>query len=149
MSFWLYVLPAVSEALMIASAISVASGWRHIRRGRVAAHRRRMLLGTGLGAAFLVTYLSRSLIVGDTTFGGPAALRLPYLIFLAFHIALAAIAGVMGVAALRRALRGRFDLHRRIAPATATLWFAAAGTGLVVYLMLYIIYPPGPTFRLF
>lgn len=147
--FWLYILPAISESLMIASAISAAIGWYYVRRRQLDTHRRFMLVGSGLGAAFLVTYLLKSLVAGDTTFGGPERLRLPYLIFLVFHILLATIAGIMGVATIRRALQRRFDLHRRIAPMTATLWFLAAGTGLVVYLLLYIIYPPGPTVRFF
>lgn len=147
MSFWTYGLPAMSEAFMLGSATAVAFGWYWIRRGRVERHRRLMLLGSGLGAAFLITYLLKSFVVGDTTFGGPGHLRGPYLIFLAFHILVATVAGIMGVIALRRALNGRLEAHRRIAPATATLWFLAAGTGLVVFLMLYVVYPPGPTVR--
>lgn len=148
-SFWVDVLPFINEALMIASAISVSIGWRRIRQGQIAAHRRLMLAGTGFGAAFLIGYLTRSFTVGDTTFGGPEELRAPYLAFLALHIVLATIAGILGVITLRRALRGRFDLHRRIAPATATLWLVAAGTGLVVFLLLYVIYSPGPTVRFY
>lgn len=149
MSFWLYGLPALSEALMLASAAVAAAGWYAIRRGRTEVHRRLMVAASGLGAVFLVTYLARSLVVGDTTFGGPARLRAPYLAFLAAHILLATIGGVLGVVALGRALKGRFQAHRRVAPAAATLWFVAAGTGLVVYLLLYVIFPPGPTVRFF
>ena len=136
---------SLNEGLIIASALSMAFGWRWIRRGQVDRHRRLMLTAVALGAAFFVSYLSHSLIVGDTSFGGPAELKPFYLSFLQVHIALATLAAALGVVTLRRALRGRFQAHRRIAPWTAVSWFIAAGTGLVVYLLLYIVYPPGAT----
>ena len=146
---WLYGIPALSELLMLGSATSMAIGWYHIRRRRVALHRRWMLTAAGLGAAFFVVYVTRSLLYGDTTFAGPQALHLPYYVFLALHIVLATAGGVLGIITLRRALGRNFRQHRRIAPTTAWLWFIAAGTGLAVYLLLYVIYAPGPTFRFY
>ncbi|MDI3316334.1 MAG: DUF420 domain-containing protein [Bacillota bacterium] len=137
--------PLLSELLMIGSAVSLALGWRRIRQGRVEQHRGLMLTAATLGAAFFVSYVLRTLLVGDTTFGGPESLRLPYLAFLQAHTVLATLAGILGIVTLRRALRAEFDRHRRIAPWTAGMWLVAAATGLVVYLMLYVVYPPGPT----
>jgi putative membrane protein len=141
-------LPYLNEAFMIASAVSVALGWVAIRRRDVHAHRRRMLLGAALAVLFFVSYVARSLLVGDTSFGGPAGWRLPYQIFLQVHSILAVVAAVLGIVALRRAFARRFRRHRRVAPWAATLWFVAAGTGLMVFLLLYVVYPPGPTHSL-
>jgi putative membrane protein len=55
------------------------------------------------------------------------------------------VAGILGVLTLRRALRRRFTLPRRIAPWTAVLWLIAAASGLTVFILLYLAYPPGPT----
>jgi uncharacterized membrane protein YozB (DUF420 family) len=38
---------------------------------------------------------------------------------------------------LQRALRGRFDRHRRIARITLPLWAYVSVTGVVIYWMLY------------
>ena len=138
-------LAALSEACMVGSALAVLAGWRQIRRGHVRAHRRRMLTATALGAAFFVLYALHTVLVGDTSFGGPRPWRAPYLAFLQVHSVLATVAGVLGVLTLRRALRARFTAHRRIAPWTAVLWLIAAGSGLMVFLLLYVIFPPGPT----
>lgn len=138
-------LAYLSEACMVSSACCLVVGWRLIRLGRTHAHRRWMLVTSALGAAFFVTYVLHTVLVGDTSFGGPAGLRLPYQVFLQTHATLATVAGVLGVITLRRALRGRFTLHRRIAPWTAVLWLIAAGSGLAVFLLLYVIYPSGPT----
>lgn len=139
------VWPYINELLMLISAGYALAGWRAIRRGSVDGHRRRMLLASGFGAAFFVSYLLRSLVQGDTTFGGPPAWRPFYLTFLQIHVVLAVAAAILGIVALRRGLARRFAEHRRVAPWAAVLWLVAAGTGLVVFLLLYIIFPPGPT----
>lgn len=130
---------------MIASALCAALGWRHVRRREIETHRKWMLASASLGAAFFVSYVLQSLVIGDTTFGGPERWERPYLVFLWVHILLATAAGVLGIATLRLALRGRFPQHRRFGPWTASLWFVAAGTGLAVFLLLYVIFEPGPT----
>ena len=68
-----------------------------------------------------------------------------YLAFLQAHSLLATVAGILGVVTLRRALRRRFAAHRRLGPWTAGLWLGAAASGLVVFLLLYVIFPAGPS----
>lgn len=143
--FLVRILPQINEAFMLASAGCVALGWRAIRTRRIHRHRRLMLTGSVLGALFFVSYVVKTLLVGDTEYGGPVGLKLPYMAFLQVHVTLATVAAVLGVLTLRWALRRRFNRHRRVAPWTAVLWFVAAGSGLVVYLLLYVVFPPGPT----
>ncbi|MBX5467508.1 MAG: DUF420 domain-containing protein [Firmicutes bacterium] len=130
---------------MLSSAAAVAAGWYCIRHRLVAVHRRLMLTGSVLGALFFVSYVVKTLTIGDTSFGGPAHWLPWYLGFLQVHVLLATAAGVLGVLTLRWALRANFGRHRRVAPWTATMWFVAAGTGLVVFLLLYVVFPPGST----
>ncbi|POB09813.1 MAG: DUF420 domain-containing protein [Sulfobacillus thermosulfidooxidans] len=134
-----------NEIVMIASATLVAIGWYFIRHKQVEVHRKFMLSGATLGAVFFVSYLLSTFLVGDTFYGGPAKYNASYQIFLLIHILLATAAAVMGVITLRYALSERFNKHRKIAPWTATFWFIAAITGLAVFLLLFVIFPPGPT----
>ncbi len=138
-------LAYLNEAFMLLSALSVALGWRAIRQGRRDVHRRYMLTGSTLAVLFFVSYVLKSFLVGDTNFGGPQSWAVPYLVFLQIHTVLATVAAVLGIVTLRLALLGRFGRHRRIAPWTATSWFVAAAMGLGVFLMLYIVFPPGAT----
>ena len=138
-------LAYLNEAFMLLSALSVALGWRAIRQGRRDVHRRYMLTASTLAVAFFLSYVLKSFWIGDTNFGGPKAWTLPYLVFLQINTILATLADVLGIVTLRYALRARFGQHRRIAPWTATSWFVAAGMGLAVFLMLYIVFPPGAT----
>jgi putative membrane protein len=135
----------LNEAFMIVSAVAVATGWYWIRRRQVARHRRWMLTGAACAVAFFLTYVGKTLFVGDTAFGGPARLAGVYQAFLQTHTILATVAAVLGIVTLRRAFRREFRRHRRIAPWTATTWLVTAATGLGVFLLLYVVFPPGPT----
>ena len=84
----------LSEACMVTSGISVATGWWLIRHGRVRSHRRAMLLGSWTGGAFLALYVVHTLVFGDTQFGGPHSWNVPYLTFLQIHSILATVAGI-------------------------------------------------------
>lgn len=134
-----------NELLMLVSAGFVIAGWYQIRHHHVRRHRRLMLTAASLGAAFFVSYVCSSLFIGDTYFGGPKTLSSPYQVFLQVHIFLATVAAVLGIITVRYALRASFRQHKKVAPWTAVSWLIAAGTGLVVFLLLFVIYPPGPS----
>ena len=138
-------LAPLNEAFMISSALALGAGWWAIRHRRVRLHRALMLTASSLGAAFFLSYVVKTFVVGDTTFGGPRHLLGAYQAFLQTHVTLATLAGAMGIVTLRLALRRRFRWHRRVAPWTAAGWLVAAASGLAVYLLLYVIFPPGPT----
>jgi putative membrane protein len=50
---------------------------------------------------------------------------------------LAAVILPMAIVTLARALRGQFDLHKRLARWTLPLWIYVSVTGVVIYLILY------------
>ncbi len=136
---------AVNEGLMICSGLAVATGWYFIRHKQVDIHRRFMLTGATFGALFFLSYLASTVFVGDTFYGGPKAYAAPYQVFLLIHILLATVAAVLGVITLRYAFRQRFQSHRKVAPWTASLWLISAATGLGVFLLLFVIFKPGPS----
>ena len=57
---------------------------------------------------------------------------------------LAVVIVPLALITLGRALRGRFARHRRIARWTWPIWMYVSVTGVVVYLMVYRIYPHLP-----
>jgi uncharacterized membrane protein YozB (DUF420 family) len=42
---------------------------------------------------------------------------------------------------LWRALKTQFDRHRRIARWTLPLWMYVSATGVIIYLILYVLFP--------
>lgn len=140
-----FLLPYLNEAFILSSAGFVIYGWYLIRHQQVEKHRKVMLTAATLGSLFFITYVVKTLFYGDTAFGGPLKYQLPYLTFLQIHTTLATVAAILGIITIRRALRARFKEHRRIAPWTASAWLITAASGLMVFLLLYIVFPPGPT----
>lgn len=137
------ILAYINEFCILMSVVWIAMGWYRIRHHRVHAHRRAMLTGSAFAVAFFLSYVLKTLLVGDSTFGGPKSLNGAYMTFLQIHVTLATVAAVLGVITLRYAFRRNFRSHRRVAPWTAVMWFVTAGMGLAVFLLLYVLYAPG------
>ncbi|MCA1613271.1 MAG: DUF420 domain-containing protein [Acidobacteria bacterium] len=57
------------------------------------------------------------------------------------HTVLAVVIVPLVFVTLRRAWRGDFARHSRLARWTLPLWFYVSVTGVAVYLMLYQLYP--------
>jgi len=139
------ILPTISTSCIVISAVLVGIGWRRIAAGKRESHGKFMVAGALFALAFFVIYVSKTLFVGNTQFGGPDHLRPVYTAFLLFHIVLATTAGAFGLVTIALAYRKRFAKHRRLGPVTASIWFAAAVTGVSLYTLLYVMYPGGET----
>jgi putative membrane protein len=135
-------LPTIDAVLNATSALLLTLGYIFIRRGNVRAHKTCMLSAVGTSALFLACYLTYHYFHGTTRFTGQGAVRPIYFAILISHTVLAAAIVPLVVTTLYRALRGRFALHRRIARWTLPAWLYVSVTGVVVYWMLYHLYPP-------
>ncbi len=134
-------LPAVNACLNALSAVFLSAGYYFIRRKNQSTHRRCMLAAVFTSALFLVCYLVYHARAGRTVFKDPPWFRTPYLAILLTHTVLAAAIVPMVLVTLSRALRQRFDLHRKIARWTWPLWLYVSVTGVLIYLLLYQIFP--------
>lgn len=133
----LTLLPTVNATLNALGAISLITGYAFIRRGDAHRHRLAMLAAFTFGVLFLISYLVYHFQVGSVPFRGTGAIRKLYFSILISHTVLAAAVPVLATITLIRALRGRFDRHRRIARWTLPIWLYVSVTGVVVYWMLY------------
>lgn len=59
------------------------------------------------------------------------------------HTILAATVPPLAMIVLYQAFRARFARHRAIARWTVPIWLYVSVTGVIVYLMLYRLYPAG------
>lgn len=142
-------LPTLSTFFIVLSAILVAIGWNLIRKKEIEAHKKTMLAAATSATLFFIIYMSRTIFVGNTAFGGPEHLKIYYTIFLVFHIILATTGAVLGVITITWGLKNKLDKHRKIGPVTSIIWFFTAVTGVAVYLLLYILYEGGETTSMF
>jgi uncharacterized membrane protein YozB (DUF420 family) len=105
-----------------------------------------MLTACIISGIFLISYITHHALrtyyfgLGPTKFSGAGLARPVYFTILTSHTILAALLGPFVVATLYRALKGRFDEHRRLARLVYPVWLYVSVTGVIVYLMLYQIY---------
>jgi putative membrane protein len=132
-------LTRLSTSCIVASGGCLLVGWYLIRvPRRVAWHRTVMLLATALAGAFLVTYVTRWALYGSKRFGGTGIWRTLYFANLIPHVILAIAVGPLAIRLIQLALvRRDFAAHRRLARITVPIWLYVAGSGWVVYYMLY------------
>lgn len=134
-------LPHVNACLNTTSAILLFSGYRFIKARNVAAHRACQIAALCVSIVFLASYLTYHFNHGATRFQGTGIVRPIYFTILTTHTILAIVIVPLVILTFYRAFRNDFARHRRIARVTLPLWLYVSVTGVIVYLMLYQIYP--------
>lgn len=130
-------LPALNASLNGLSAVFLTAGYRYIRKKNMPAHRVCMLAAFTVSTLFLISYVIYHAQVGSVRFQHQGWIRAVYFAILITHVALAAVILPLAIVTLSRALREKFDRHRRVARWTLPLWLYVSVTGVVVYVMLY------------
>jgi putative membrane protein len=141
MADYIAALPHLNALLNTTSAVLLVTGYQMIRQRRIQAHKRCQLSALTTSIAFLVSYLTFHYFHGSTRFVGQGIVRPIYFIILTSHTILATAIVPLVAVTLWRALHADFERHRKIARVTLPIWLYVSVTGVLVYLMLYHIYP--------
>jgi putative membrane protein len=141
------ILPLLSTIFIATSGILVAIGWYQILKGRRELHQKFMVSGAIFALVFFLIYVSRTIFIGNTAFSesAPVVIRDAYYVFLLCHIIFATTSGVFGIITLLLAYKKKFAKHKKIGRYTAVMWLITSPSGVMVYLLLYIMYPGGST----
>ncbi len=135
-------LPAVNATLNGLSAVFLTVGFICIKRGNKIAHRNCMIAALISSAVFLACYLTYHCTVKTVThFVQPAWFKPIYLAILLTHTVLAVVILPLIFLTLLRAVKQNFERHKKIARWTWPLWLYVSVTGVVIYLLLYRIFP--------
>jgi putative membrane protein len=134
-------LPALNAVLNATSAILLSAGYRFIRRRQITAHKRCMLTACATSALFLMSYLTYHYYVGSMPFRGQGWVRPLYFTILISHTALAATIVPLAIMTLFRAWKADFRRHARLARWTWPIWMYVSVTGVIIYVMLYQLFP--------
>jgi uncharacterized membrane protein YozB (DUF420 family) len=135
-------LPAVNATLNGLSAVFLTLGFIFIKRGQKIAHRNCMITAFCTSVVFLACYLTYHATVKTVThFVQPVWFRPIYLAILFTHTVLAAVIVPLILLTLHRARKQDFIAHKKIARWTWPLWLYVSITGVLIYLLLYRIFP--------
>jgi uncharacterized membrane protein YozB (DUF420 family) len=144
------VSPGLNATLNGVSGVLVVLGYLFIRRRRVAAHKACMIAALLVSALFLASYLYYHFAVrgsvatrfADRNPSAPAWVAYLYYAVLLSHTVLAAVVAPLALVTAYLGLRDRLAGHVRLARWTLPIWLYVSVTGVVVYVMLYRLYPP-------
>jgi putative membrane protein len=143
----LHDLPMVNACLNGLSAVLLSIGYYFIKTRQQTAHRNCMIAAFTTSVVFLACYLfyhfemHRLYGKAHTQFINPRWFRPIYLCILFSHLVLAVVIVPMILMSLHRGLKARYELHKKIARWTWPLWMYVSVTGVVIYLLLYQIFP--------
>lgn len=145
------VLNSLATVLLVLGFVLIKRGHRH-------AHGWVMLSAFLVSCLFLVSYLTYHWTAGSVKFTHPGFVKIVYLSILITHVVLAMTVPFLAAATIAFALLGtgfknaselpaekRAEFlvkHRRLAHWTLPIWLYVSVTGVVVYVMLYHLWPP-------
>jgi uncharacterized membrane protein YozB (DUF420 family) len=151
----------VNASLNVLATILLLVGLMLIKRGRVTAHKRVMLSAFVVSIAFLTCYSWYHAQVGRVEFTHPGLIKTVYKAVLYTHIPLAAMVPFLAAAQMylgfhaigccvvegdaerhMAAIAAYRQRHRRLARWTFPIWLYVSVTGVIVYVMLYHLWPP-------
>ena len=133
--------PGVNALLNGTCAVLLLFGRAAIARGDVARHRKIMVSAFTVSAVFLASYLVRFATTGPHMYPGAGPDRIIYFVLLFSHMILAVALVPLVLRALFLALKGRYPEHKRIVRWTYPVWMYVSVTGVIVFLMLYLLGP--------
>ena len=140
------ILPHVNAALNALATILLVLGYVQIKRRRERAHKWTMLACFGVSVIFLACYLTYHFNIpgGSKKFPDypPDAIRLAYYAILLTHVVLAASVPLLAIGTIWLGMADRRTAHRKLAWWTFPIWLYVSVTGVVVYLLLYQLFPP-------
>ena len=144
---FLQIFPHLNASLNALSGLFLLTGFVFIMKRRIAEHRFCMLAASLISALFLVCYITHHALrtyyfgLGPTKFTGQGLIRPIYFTILTSHTILAVVVAPFVILTLRRALKGLYESHKKIARLVFPVWLYVSFTGVVVYLVLYQLYP--------
>lgn len=132
-------LPTLNAALNTTSAVLLIAGFSAIRRDRRRLHAGLMIGALAASVLFLVSYVVYHAYHGSTSYAKEDWTRPLYFAILVSHSILAAVNVPLVIVTVVRAAKRRFEKHKRIARWTLGVWLYVSVTGVVIYLMLYVL----------
>jgi uncharacterized membrane protein YozB (DUF420 family) len=134
------ILPTINASLNASAGILLIFGGLAIKNKDRVKHRMLMICAFCCSALFLCTYLYYHLSSrGISRYPGKGILKIIYLLVLIPHTILAVTIVPFIIMAIRHALRGEYEKHTRFTRWLYPTWLYVSVTGVIVYLMLYIL----------
>lgn len=138
---WTRILPHFIGGINSLTTVALIAGLFFVKQNKVNLHRAAMTTAFALGGFFLVCYVAYHISNPANRFNGEGGVRAVYFFFLITHIGLSLVVLPLVLRALFYALTKQFDRHKNIVRFAYPIWLYVSATGVIVYLMLYQMFP--------
>lgn len=132
-------LALVNAILNATSAVLMLLGRTAIAKQHRETHRKLMVGAFLTSTLFLCSYLTRVALTGTHKDPHTGLFHVAYLVVLLSHMTLAIAVVPLVLRTLFLARSARFTEHKKIAKITYPVWLYVSVTGVVVYVMLYVV----------
>ena len=138
---WTKILPHIIGTVNSLTTFALILGFIFIKQNKINFHRTAMMTAFSLGGIFLLCYVTYHISNPSNKFSGEGIIRYIYLLILLSHILLSFLVLPLVLRALFYALTAQFENHRKIARFAYPVWLYVSISGVIVYLMLYQLFP--------
>lgn len=132
-------LPTLNALLNAITASFLIAGRVMIKKGRQDLHKRLMITALFTATLFIIFYLIYHYQVGSVKYPHHDWTRPLYFAILITHTILATVMVPFIVTAVIFAFKGKFEKHKKLVRWVWPVWIYVSVTGIVVYLMLYVV----------
>lgn len=123
------------------TSVTLILGFIFIKQKKIGWHRSMMTTSFTLGGLFLICYILYHISNPSNKFNGEGAVRIFYLSVLLTHIGLSLVVLPLVLRAMFYAVTRQYARHKKIVKFAYPIWLYVSLTGVMVYLMLYQLFP--------
>lgn len=138
---WTKNLSHVIGIINTLTTLALLFGLFFIMQSKVHLHRIAMMTAFVLGGLFLICYIIYHISNPANKFYGEGFSRYVYFTLLISHIGLSLVVLPMVLRAMYFAVTKQFERHKKIVKYAYPIWLYVSATGVIVYLMLYQLFP--------
>jgi putative membrane protein len=138
---WTKVLPHFIGAINFLTTLSLIAGLIFIKKKRIELHRAAMTVAFALGGLFLICYVTYHISNPANKFNGEGSVRYIYFFFLITHIGFSLIVLPLVLRGMFFAVTRQFNRHKNLVKYAFPIWLYVSATGVIVYLLLYQLFP--------
>lgn len=138
---WTKNLSHVIGGINSLTTVVLIAGLIFIKKKKIELHRIAMTTAFSLGGLFLICYVTYHISNPANKFNGEGFVRYTYLFLLITHVGLSLIVLPLVLRAMLYAVTRQFTRHKRIVRFAYPIWLYVSVTGVIVYVMLYHLFP--------
>ncbi len=139
---WTKNLSHAIGAINSLTTLVLIAGLIFIKHRQINYHRIAMTTAFALGGLFLICYILYHVSNPANKFNGEGAIRYVYFFLLITHIGFSLVVLPLVLRAMFYAVTNQFVRHKNVVKYAYPIWLYVSATGVIVYLMLYQLFPP-------